>query len=386
MSGKLSSFLETTLALSEQFQAALSPPDNNGSNTTSANSDPNALSLLSASSKALKSQVTKLSLFAINSPFTPPVICAVLSAVNESVLPSLVTAALLITADKYTKGFHTEAQVLTKTTLRDLSSLVESVKAIAAKKSGSSHILTEHDLSATEKDAVTTAAGRVWDSCDVLTDLAGNGVVGFLMRRVEEWRDLVKDAICELEEWDPDEEDESFDDLLGDDDGDESNASKNRNHTSGTEGTLYSGRGDDDSAALLAFKKSTLRVFKPIVQIFPAILSNRLKKNGPTPSSSSSHLLPPSHIEKLESLTRYLQDIPSLVDEAAGSLYEANIASAVIYTKNAKECAAQAVQLTTFPWSVMKDDAAQTPTEDKFTTWSRTWLKVMDEVMKPEEA
>lgn len=379
MSGKLSSSLETTLALSEQFQAALISPAKTSSNN---GSDPDVLSLLSNSSKALKSQVTKLSLFAINSPFTPSVLCTVISAVNESVLPSLVTAALLITADKYTKGFHTETQILTKTTLRDLSALVENVKNIAAKEASNSQAQKTHDLSATEKDAVTTAAGRVWDSCDVLTELADNGVIGFLMRQVAQWRDLVKDAICELEEWDPDEEDESFDDLLGDDDGDDSdgdksNANKNKDHTEGT----LNGRRDDDSAVLLAHKKSTLRIFKPIVQIFPAILSNRLKKNGPT---SSPSLLPPSHIEKLESLARHLRDIPNLLDEIAGSLYEANIASAVIYTKKAKECAAQAVQLTMFPWSVMKDGAAQMFTEDKFTTWSRTWLKVMDEVMKSE--
>ncbi|KAL1963269.1 hypothetical protein VTN77DRAFT_8492 [Rasamsonia byssochlamydoides] len=367
MTDKLSRLLETTLVLSEQFQSALSAPPakaDTNTNTSDSKKPPEPLQLLSTSATALRSHVTKLSLLAINTPFTPSALSTVLSAVNDSVLPSLVTAALLVTPDEHTKAFAAEVRVLTRTVLREFSSLVEEVRNIAKKKNE-----RDEELAQSEKDVVTTATGRVWDACDSLTQLVGKGVVGFVVRRVEEWRDLVKDAIDELAEWDPDEEEDDFDDNLldGDDDGDD-DANGTKNDTQDKDETA--------TAALHAQKKSTLRVLKPIGQIYPAIISNRLKKGGLTASdSSASSTLPPrAHIPKLESLTSDLQAIPGYIDEAAGSLYESNLANSVLYLRKAKESAERAMRLVTFPWG-------GEPEEDKLTTWSRTWLKVMDEVM-----
>jgi hypothetical protein len=65
------------------------------------------------------------------------------------------------------------------------------------------------------------------------------------------------------------------------------------------------------------------------------------------------------------------------VDEAAGALYEADVDRSVEYLKEVRKCAAQAVDWVVSPWD------ASAGTEDKFTVWSKTWLKVMDEVSKP---
>lgn len=303
MADQLRMSLNTTLTLSEQLQAALSTPANATSPPDLSVKD--ALPLLSASATALKSQVTKLSLLTITAPFTHSAVGTVISALNGSVLPSLVTAALLVTPTEYTKAFHTEVHALTKTALKELDSLVREVQAVSekankakgdAKKGG--------ELSQAEKDGVTLTTGRVWDVCDALIDVAAKGVVGFVIRRVEEWRDLVRDAVEEIEEWDPDEDgDEFFDELLSDD--------------SDKEADDEDGEGDkEDNAAIHAQKKSTLRILKPIAQIYPAIITNRLKNAGDTPSSSTSG------ISKLENLMANLQRIPEHVDEIAGALYE----------------------------------------------------------------
>ncbi|RAK98007.1 uncharacterized protein BO80DRAFT_427688 [Aspergillus ibericus CBS 121593] len=354
MSKKLQATLTTSLTLVEQLQGVISSPIGDATSVELSGKD--ALPLLSASATTLKSQATKLSLVAINAPFTPSAVATVLSAVNESVLPSLVTAALLVTPADHTKAFQTEVRVLVQTTLKETAALLQEVQDIAKKDEAQKK---EGDLSQSEKDAVTIAAGRLWESCDVLIDIAAKGVVGFVIQRVEEWRDLVRDAVQEIEEWDPDEEgDEFFDELLSDDGKAEDDSEEDE---------------DEDTAALHAQKKSTLRVLKPVAQIYPAIVANRLKK---TSNASAS-------VSKLESLMKELQQIPGHVDEIAGTLYEANLEGSVQYLRKTKDSAVKAVNLVTLPLDVTGSADTQQDKEDKFTAWARTWLKVMEEVSKP---
>lgn len=373
MSKQLSTILATSLALLEQFQGALSPSAT-ASTTEKPSKDASALPLLSASSAALKAQVTKLSLLAINPPFTHSAVTGVLRACNDSVLPSLVTAALLVTPAEYTKAFHTEVLLLVRTTLAEFTTLVQQVKNIAEKKNQAKKDdpkKKEGDLSKAEKDAVTLAAGRVWDACDAVTEVATKGVVGFVMRRVEEWRDLVKDAVDEIEGWDPEEEDDGFfDDLMGGDKGDEEDGADEEED----------GDDDEENAALQEEKKSTLRFLKPVMQVYPAIVTYRLKKAGDAPLSS------PNGVAKLESLMLNLQSIPEQVDEVAGALYEGNTSKSAEFLKKIQKSASQAVETVTLPWDAADGVEGEKPAEDKFTVWSRTWFKVMDEVSKDFDA
>ncbi|KAJ5207055.1 hypothetical protein N7491_002314 [Penicillium cf. griseofulvum] len=362
MSKELSAVLGTTLTLIGQFQTALTTPP---TTATEAAKDADALPLLAASSSALKAQVTKLSLLAITSPFTYSAVGTVLRELNESVLPSIVTASLLVTPAQYTKAFHSEVLHLVKTILTELSTLVLEVKRVGEKKDQEKKDTgKESDVTKSEKDAVMLATGRVWDACDSTTDVANKGVVGFVMRRVEQWRDLVRDAVEEIEDWDPEEEDDGFfDDVLSDEEKDDDEQDDKDD--------------DEETAALHEHKKSTLRFLKPIAQVYPAVIINRLKNARNAPLASSSG------VKKLESLMLNLQAIPDDVDEAAGALYEANFETSAEYLRKTRKCATQAVELVASPWDAakVKDDAPA----DKFATWSKTWLKVIDEVSKSIE-
>ncbi|GAB1209546.1 hypothetical protein APSETT445_008327 [Aspergillus pseudonomiae] len=366
MSPKLHVTLTTTLTLVEQFHLTLSSPS--GDSTSAELSSRDALPLLSASSTALKSQVTKLSLLAITSPFTPSAVGSILSNLNESVLPSFVTAALLITPTDHTKAFQAEALSLTKTGLNELSSLVKEVQSIAERNDEVQDRMKKKgiELSQSEKDLVTVATGRVWGACDALIDLASNGVVGFVIRRVEEWRDLVRDAVEEIDEWDPDEEgDEFFDELLSDD--------GKQSIGKGGEAELAEDDGEDN-AVLHELKGTAIRLLKPVVQIYPAIITNRLKK---VPEFL------PSLVNRLESLMTNLHRIPEQVDEVAGALYEADLERSIQYLERTKDCAVEAVKLVVLPWTEQSVANSQQKAEDRFTDWSKTWLKVMDGVSKP---
>ncbi|KAJ5180723.1 hypothetical protein N7492_003933 [Penicillium capsulatum] len=365
MSKEFTTVTETTLALIEQFQGTLGPSA--AANTSESTKDVQALPLLSASSTALKAQVTKLSLLAINPPFTHSAVSTVLRACNDSVLPSLVTAALLVTPAEYTKAFHSEVLLLTRTTLTEFAVLVQAVKSIAgqrdqAKKDDPKR--KEDELPKTDKDAVTQATGRVWDACDTVVEVSSTGVIGFVMRRVEQWRDLVRDAVEEIEEWDPEEDDDFFDDLMGDEKADDEDKTGDDSNS------------DEDTAALQEQKKATLRFLKPIAQVYPAIINNRLKNAGDKPLSSAAG------IAKLESLLLHLHSIPEGVDEAAGALYEDNVSKSVKFLKDIQKSASQAVESVVSPWSAADATGNDQASEDKFTIWSRTWFKVVDEVAK----
>ncbi|KAL6231163.1 hypothetical protein BDW75DRAFT_50205 [Aspergillus navahoensis] len=360
MSQNLHVVLKTTLTLIEQFQSPLSTTQPNlGPAIKEESQSPDPLPLLSASSTALKSHVTKLSLLAINSPFTPSAVATTLSTLNESVLPSLVTAALLITPESHMRAFQSEIRVLTGTALKELLLLVKEVQVIAEGKAN------KKSLEQGEKDAVTAVAGRVWDACDVLVDVVAKGIVGFVVRRAEEYRDLVRDALVEIEEWDPDEEgDEFFDDLLGDGDTDEAGANGEDEETDG----------EDSSAVLHAQKKNALRILKPIAQIYPALIANRLKK-VPVP-------LAPSKIGILESVLKSLQQIPDHIDEVAGALYEADLDKYTRQLRETKDSASKAIELVILPWDLEQTANDQENAGDKFTAWSKTWTRVIEEVSK----
>ncbi|RAO73767.1 uncharacterized protein BHQ10_009779 [Talaromyces amestolkiae] len=370
MSQKLHNLLNTALVLSEQFQQTLdtTPPASQNATPQHQEQIADPLIILSNSTKSLRAQVTKLSLLAITAPFTPSAISTCLVSVNDSVMPSMVTAALLLTPGEYTKAFSTEARILVKTGLKEFAVLVQEIinaaenldPSFPSRNDGYAKSAEDRkkELEKQEKDILTSQTGRVWDVCDTITTLISQGVVGHVAKRVQQWHDLVKDAISELEEWDPEDEDDGgFEELMSsdddDDDEDENQSSENEDD-------------EKDVEALQSQKKSLLRALKPIAQVYPAVVSNRVKKGGLTANI-------PQQIAKLELLTSNLQSIPDHVDEAAGSLYEHNLDECQKYLKLAKTTAESAIDMVVFPWGGEQ--------EDKFTVWSRTWRKVMGDVI-----
>ncbi|KAK2760307.1 hypothetical protein FQN54_002375 [Arachnomyces sp. PD_36] len=364
MADNLLPLLDTSLALLDQFYQTLSSTPTASNQTSQPQSDGNAdsakspspLPLLSSSATLLKSQVTKLSLLAINSPFTPSAAVSVISAINESVLPSLVTASLLITPETFTRPFHAEANVLVKTAIRELKALLGGVKTIA--------VTGGKNIDERQKEALTGSTGRIWDSCDTLVEISQKGIIAVVVKKTEEFRDTVKDAIRELEEWDPEDDDDGFDDLLGEeDDLDEGPTPKDEEDDE-----------EKDIEALQDQKKHALRILKSISQIYPAIISNRLRK---TTISSEPSSPPPPHIRKINDLTANLQKIPDIIDEAVGALYESNVKCASKFVDEASKRAVKALEISAFSWNKEVEGA-----EDKFVVWARTWIKVVDEVEK----
>jgi hypothetical protein len=88
--------LQTSIALCQRFAASLAPNAPFEVPQTGPTA-PSPLVLLHAAVTTLRAQVTKLSLLAITAPFTPSAVATCLAPLNDSILTSLVTAALLTT-------------------------------------------------------------------------------------------------------------------------------------------------------------------------------------------------------------------------------------------------------------------------------------------------
>ncbi|PGH29278.1 hypothetical protein GX50_07970 [[Emmonsia] crescens] len=406
----LPSVLEATLILTGQFNSTLSTPLPPSESQSTTNNHPAPLSLLSTSATALKAQTTKLSLLAINTPFTPSALITVLTTVNESILPSLVTAALLAIPAEYTRAFHAEAKLLVKDALREFGSLVGVVKVIAGGAGSGDKGKGEGKATVTvteqQKGEVMTCTGRVWKACEQLVSFAEEGVVGFVAGKARQYLELVRDGIRELEEWDPEEDGDDDEDDPFWDDGDELGGK-------GDEGTGKDkgmGKADDESndedttiASLQSEKSHLLRLLNPISQIYPAIISHRLKKKTFSSSTSKDqrkhqHGLSQTEISQLDRLLPHLRELPNLVDEAAGSLYDHDIDNTVMYTMQLRKCAFAAAEAVRLPLidnshgngdnmsgnegGGEKGEKKVAGEEDKFPKWADTWMRVIEEIAK----
>lgn len=378
MADNLSLLLDTSLALLEQFYQTVSSTPPVEQINQSGQKPPSPLPLLSSSATVLKSQVTKLSLLAINPPFTPSAVVKVISELNESVLPSLVTASLLITPETFTRVFHNEANVLVKTTLRELSVLLGGIKAIA--------ITEGKNIDAKQKDSLTGSTGRIWESCDELVDASQQGIIAVVIKKTEQLRDTVKDAIDELEEWDPendDDDDDAFWDLLGEGDNDLEGTPTEKGKSKDGEESEDAKR---DIEGLQEHKKYALRIFKPVFKIYPGIIADRLKKTtiSPEPSAPSS-----IHIRILNDLTLNLQKIPDTIDEAVGALYDADIKRSEILVEEVKKFAVKALEISALSWDQDNRDAGESSQqgiekeEDNFKVWVKTWIGVFGQIGDP---
>jgi hypothetical protein len=357
--------LDTTSLLAKQFIGSLSSAPTSAETSGDA---PCPLALLIASAEALKAQTTKISLLAINSPFTPSAVITVLSALNESVLPCLVTAALLIDSERHTAAFHSETEVLVKTALRELDGLIGDIKAIALENG--------RNLNEELKDRVTTSAGRVWGVCDQLILLAKDGVVGFIIRKAKQYFELVKDGIQELREWDPAEERDWDGDSEAGSADEAADGAAGQGPGGPTDVDGDAGEDDNEAARLVALKDEktrTLRVFATAHQIHRSIIPLRLERMGQ---------LSPACAAPLDSLINCLHDIPDLVDEAVGSLYEGDIDTAAQHTRQVADRAKTAITIARDLPTIRDGKEEEGADNDKFEKWAAVWFKVVGEVNK----
>ena len=187
--------IDTTQSLITQFQSALRTGKPAGK-TQSLSSSPQPLHLLSTAASLLRAQITKVSLLLLNKPFTPTAISHVISTLANSILPSLMTAWEL-------SHHPCIPRIVSKHIKVVLSSVLNEVKILLA-----SIPINEYGVEEVTGSRDTLAnTGVLWNACDKLIQIGENGVEQLAVSLAKQDLELFQDAMRELQEWSPGEDD-----------------------------------------------------------------------------------------------------------------------------------------------------------------------------------
>jgi Grap2 and cyclin-D-interacting len=353
---KLRKTLNTTLDLLDQFTNALKSQP--AADPASTPNSPSPLPLLSTCAATLRAQVTKLSLLIITPPFTPSAISTVLASLNNAILPSLLTATLLLDPSNFTKAYSAEAVSFTKATFRDLKDLAHLVAA----RSRDENLNAEPTLA--RKSAVTEQTGKIWEDCDELKKLADDGIAGFVVKKAEQYLELIKDAVKEIEEWDPegdDDEDDDDDAFFIDDQTTFPQVSNNQEEQSNPPPTST----DKSSIQEITLVKTTLvKTLHRIPQSLHVVIAQRLKKGLPLlPLAQPPTAATLKHLHTLDHLLTQFSQTSTCIDDVAVRLYTHDALGALLTAEKARTCVVDIVTAVLEGWMGEEGEPLSGPAE-----------------------
>jgi hypothetical protein len=358
----------TTQALLTHYQSSLAPSKATTSPTdaqTSTTETPDPLEVVKASTTLLKSHTTTLSLLLITPPLTPSALIAKLNDVTSGPLSGMVAAALYIPGEGQ-KGdigniMRTEVKAHVRRLLGTWGDVLGLVLKMAERRDGKDGAKKDvgKEESEREKQDVLSATGVVWEACDALLKLCADGIVGLVVKKAQELRAVLLDAIEELKEWGEDVED--------DDDEAEGSGGEDEDDIFGAENKL----GKDDKE-LKELVDTSVKKLKMVGMLYQALVKRRLKTYPatstlePTATTNGTTANPSSTLDELMGI---LKTIPETVDDIAGAFYDLNEEEAKQTLDKCCDEAKTTIELVSKSWQ---------GTDDEFTTWSGKWLSALD--------
>lgn len=362
---KLTATLATTLNLLGQFSRSLDSVSPEATALPPPTS-PSPLPLLATCATTLRAQTTKLSLLIITPPFTPSAISTIITSLNDAILPSLLTATLLLTPGSFTKAYSAQANSLTKATLRDVGCLIQLVETRSREGNPKAEPTSQ------QKSEVTATTGKVWADCDELKELAEGGIAGLVVMKAEQHLELIKDAVKEIEEWDPEDDDDG--DYDDDDDGNnDDNKEKDGFHFNDDKPTQSENESDECEKSgplqgnkpgqdMREIKTSILRILTRIPQSLHVVIHQRLKKGlplllppfqqqpPPPAAATTASLQPRPVIAILDSVLTKMGQTSTCVDDVAERLYTHDALGALLTAEKARSCVVEIVEAVLVGW------------------------------------
>lgn len=342
----LQDLIKSILALLVRFRSAINtgtPPE-----TTQIETPPNPLHVLRDAAKLLRAHTTKISLLAINKPFTPTAITKVLKELSGTCLPAMMSAVQICEQEKATWGttMGKEVQNRVRRAFHEMENLLQEVQSIAG----------GNGQGATNARDSLSSTGVVWEACDALVELEKMGIAGLAVLKAEQYRETIKDAILELQEWKEgtDLETEGQDDALLD---------------SGDEGVDGDAESIDDifNAAnscpkdrpeLKELVDTAVGKLKKVVFLYQALGKRRLKTFRARPLEELRS------VDDLDEVVRRLHDMQESVDEIASFFYDLDEESVKKQLDRFVEEARAVSRLARLDWCAR---------EDEFTAWRDKW-------------
>lgn len=337
----LTELISSTLALLGQFQSSLGV---DATQVSAIPNPPNPLDVVRDAATLLKAHITKLSLLGINKPFTPTAITKVLRELSGTCLPALMSAVQICEAEKATWGSQMALEVQRRVwrVFREVRNLLKELQSIAE----------GNEPGETRRDCLSST-GVVWESCDALVELKQMGIAGLAVYKAEQYRDSIKDAIQELQEWkegtDLDTEGQD-DELL--DSGDEGVGGDEES----LDGLFNAANSmPQDRPELKDLVESAEARLKKIVLLYTALIRRRFKTFiiGKT-----------AHVEVMDKLATLLHDIQEEVDDLAAFFYDLDEERAEEWLQKCTKEARAACELARRGWDGK---------DDEFTVWSHRW-------------
>ncbi|KAJ4376480.1 hypothetical protein N0V83_001764 [Neocucurbitaria cava] len=366
---------KTTQTLLTHYQSSLAPSNSNSVATKiTENELPNPLDVIKATTTLLKSHTTTLSLLLITPPLTPSAIIAKIGDVSSGVLSGMVAAASYTPQagqrDDVGNTMRVELRAQVRRLLGTWGDVLGLLLAMAERRHGTQNNAAkakDNGPTESEKQEVLSATGVVWEACDALLKLCADGVVGLVVKKAEELRAVLLDAVEELKEWGEDIEDDE-DNAEGS--GDEDDEFGDEDDIFGASNKL--GKDDKELKELL---DTSVKKLKMVGMLYQAITKRRLKTYpAPTAGTKASTTngdagTDASPSRKLEDLLALLKAIPETVDDLASAFYDLDADEARQTLEKCCGEAKSAVELVRQSW---------TGSDDEFTTWSGKWVSAFD--------
>lgn len=336
----------STNALLKSFEADLKTPVVCPLKNTVTDPPQNPLLLLCSAASILKAQTTKLSLLFLNSPFTPPAITDILKSLSASCLPALMTALELCPPGTHSALLHNHVRTLLSRAIQAFSALLAAIPQ--QNNEGSS-------ISREQHGSILSATGTLWETCDGMTQLASTGLSALAIEKLKNLHSLIKDAIAELEEWDPTKDDDDSGTASNPDDSDPLPIPPSR------------------TPQLLHL---TLCLLRQIRRLYPAIKKRRLSTFPPLTLLSSTPPPSPSQIQTIDIILTALADFSSIADELACALYFHDDEEVLRLLSYMRAQACDCIRLVMLDWR---------GEEDSFSIWVRKWVEVTSAMDVGEE-
>ena len=306
---------------------------------------PDPLDVLHTSAQLLKAHTTKISLFVINKPYTPTAIRTVLSEVAGTCVPAMMSAVQMCHPSRYGRFLHDEINYRVRRVFKELESMLQEIlaqaKSVEDETRGSAQ-----DKPEPKWDSLAST-GVIWEKCDEL------GIAGLAVKRAEQHRSMLEDAIAELKEWKEEETDEGFED-------DEDSLEISDGEGSIERVLTAAHKLPHDRDDLKATLDVALRKLKLMSTLYQAIVKRRLKtftKN-------------PKNLAQMDALLKLLSEIPDLTDELASAFYDLDDHAARNFLGDVCGKGRDVIELTRMSW---------TGQEDEFSAWSTRWLEALGE-------
>jgi Grap2 and cyclin-D-interacting len=227
----------------------------------------------------------------------------------------------------------------------------------------------------------------VWEVCDELVALADGGIGAFVVKKAELWLGLIKDAVEELGEWDPEED--GVDGLFGDDAQQDDNAGE---------------EGEEASELIEKAKAGMMKVLTRVPQSLHVVVKQRLRKmNWDVTDSTRPTGMKPSDIvmssstdqdgdgraaqdATVDHVLRGMQHVSETVDEMAEALYMGQLNRSGKLVKDVWKATVEVVKSVMSPLKAHPKNGNVNGTgeeqaekaEDKYIRRALDWINVVE--------